>query len=180
MPKSSRSRRWAATVLIADDEPGILRVTAMFMQACGYRVLTATDGELALRVFAEAPQAIQLVISDVVMPGMWGPQLVKSIKSLSPSTATLLMSGSWTATSEDGVPFLRKPFTRQKLVAMVKCLLKACDVAKIEQEQAVFRSQRVAAAVVAANAVEVRRRKAGASTPPDAVINPAPDCTKMI
>ena len=95
MPKSSRSRRWSTTILIADDEPAILYATAMFLKGCGYDVVTAEDGEEALKAFAEAPQTIQLVISDVVMPGIQGPQLVRSIKNLSPSTAALLMSGTW-------------------------------------------------------------------------------------
>jgi YesN/AraC family two-component response regulator len=72
----------------------------MFLKGGGYNVLTAEDGEGALKAFAEAPNTIQLVISDVVMPGMRGTQLVRSIKDLSPSTATLLMSGTWNAAED--------------------------------------------------------------------------------
>ena len=56
MPKSSRSRGWSTTILIADDEPTILYATAMFLKGCGYNVLTAEDGEEALKAFAEAPR----------------------------------------------------------------------------------------------------------------------------
>jgi DNA-binding NtrC family response regulator len=151
------------------------------MQACGYKVLTATDGEFALRVFSEAPQAIQLVISDVIMPGLQGPQLVRSIKHLSPSTAALLMSGSWTVYSEDGVPLIRKPFTRQKLVTMVRYLLKACDFAKIEAEQSLIRSQRLAAAsgIAASQSAETHEHPR-APAPFDASVNAVPDLTKVI
>lgn len=145
MPKSSRSRGWSTTILIADDEPTILYATAMFLKGCGYNVLTAEDGEEALKAFAEAPHTIQLVISDVVMPEMRGPQLVRSIKNLSPSTATLLMSGTWTTVPEEGVALIGKPFTRQKLLATVRGLLDACDFAEIEREQSTARSRRLAA-----------------------------------
>ena len=145
MPKSSRSRGWSTTILIADDEPTILYATAMFLKGCGYNVLTAEDGEEALKAFAEATHTIQLVISDVVMPEMRGPQLVRSIKNLSPSTATLLMSGTWTTVPEEGVALIGKPFTRQKLLATVRGLLDACDFAEIEREQSIARSRRLAA-----------------------------------
>jgi response regulator RpfG family c-di-GMP phosphodiesterase len=137
--------RWGTTILIADDEPAILCATAMYLKDCGYHILTAADGEEAARVFAEAPHTIHLVISDVVMPGMRGPQLVRSIKNLSPSTATLLMSGTWTVVPEDGVALIAKPFTRQIFLAMVRSLLESCDFAKIEEEQSALRSKRLAA-----------------------------------
>jgi CheY-like chemotaxis protein len=143
MAKTSRNRRWSPTILVADDEPSILYATAMFLKGGGYNVLTAEDGEGALKAFAEAPNTIQLVISDVVMPGMRGPQLMRFIKDMSPSTATLLMSGTWNA-SEDGIPLIGKPFTRQELLAAVRGLLEPCDFAKIESEQAIIRSQRLA------------------------------------
>ena len=77
------------TILIADDDPMILQMTAIILNRCGYSILTAQDGVAALRVFGEAQHTIQLVISDVVMPGLKGPQVVRSIQRLSPSTAAL-------------------------------------------------------------------------------------------
>lgn len=130
------------TILIADDEPNILRVMARFLRAGGYTVVTAQDGEAALEAFEQAQHTIQLVISDVMMPRMRGPQLVRSIKGLSPSMATLLMSGTWSSVNEEGVALMRKPFTRQKLVAIVQDLLAACDFVKIEREQSLARSLR--------------------------------------
>jgi two-component system cell cycle sensor histidine kinase/response regulator CckA len=135
MPISSRSGRWNTTILVVDDEPAILLATAMYLKESGYNVLTAQDGDGALRAFTEAPEPIQMVISDVVMPGMLGPQLLSAIKTLSPSTATLLMSGSWTKEPGDGVALLGKPFTRQKLIARVQDMLQDCDFVQIEREQ---------------------------------------------
>src|SRR5215831_13229075 len=124
----------APGILIADDDPNILRIAASLLERCGYIVLTAHDGEAALQAFERAPHTIQLVISDVMMPRIRGPQLVRSIKDLSPSTAALLISGTF-CVADEGVPLMRKPFTYEKLVAIVRDLLAACDFRKIEAEQ---------------------------------------------
>jgi DNA-binding NtrC family response regulator len=139
MPKKS------PTILIADDDPSLLGVTAKVLRARGYIVLTAPNGEAALEVFEQAQHTIQLVISDVMMPRMRGPQLARSIKGISPSTAVLLMSGTWSNEAEDGVPLIPKPFTCQKLVAIVQDLLIACNFDQVEREQSVARSRRLRA-----------------------------------
>jgi DNA-binding NtrC family response regulator len=154
MPTGSKERRSdlmtglvreQVTILVADDDPDMLRVTAAILNRSGYRVLTALNAEAALRAFEEAPQAIHLVISDVVMPGMKGPQLIRSIKSLSPSTATLLMSGTLGIAFDASAASIEKPFRMPALVAMVQDLLAACDFVKIDREQSTARSQRLAA-----------------------------------
>jgi len=137
--------REQATILIADDDPDMLRVTASILNRCGYKVLTAMSAEAALKAFEEAPHAIQLVISDVVMPGMKGPQLVRSIKSLSPSTATLLMSGTLGIAFDASAASIEKPFRMPALVAIVEGLLAGCDFKKIDLEQSIVRSQRLTA-----------------------------------
>ena len=139
MTRASQKR---ATILVADDDPTVLQITALILNRSGYRVLTAEDGEQAMKTFEEAQHTIELVISDVSMPGMKGPQLVRSINSVSPSTATLLMSGTPTARADtDGVSFA-KPFTRSALVTKVRDVLAACDFAKIEREQSAARAER--------------------------------------
>jgi DNA-binding NtrC family response regulator len=137
--------REQATILVADDDPDMLRVTAAILNRSGYRVLTAINAEAALKAFEEASHAIQLVISDVVMPGMKGPQLIRSIKSLSPSTATLLMSGTLGIAFDGSAASIEKPFRMPALVAKVQDLLAGCDFAKIDLEQSIVRSQRPAA-----------------------------------
>lgn len=138
------SVREQVTILVADDDPDMLRVTAAILIRSGYRVLTAVNAEAALKAFEEAPHAIQLVISDVVMPGMKGTQLVRSIKSLSPSTATLLMSGTLGMAFDGSAASIQKPFRMPALVEMVRNLLASCDFAKINFEQSVVRSRRLA------------------------------------
>jgi two-component system, cell cycle sensor histidine kinase and response regulator CckA len=143
----NRIFRETATILIVDDDPTMLGVTAEILNRFGYTVLTAQEGSEGLKAFEEAQNTIQLVISDVVMPGMNGPQLVRSIKSRSPSTATLLMSGTLAVTSDVGEPLISKPFTLEGLLGQVQALLAACDFARIEQEQTINRSERLAAMV---------------------------------
>ena len=133
------------TILIADDDTDILWLTAKVLRACGYTVLTAKDGEMALKTFEQAQHPIEMIISDVMMPRMRGPQLVQAIKGLSPSTATLLMSGSWRSDVDGGVALVRKPFTQQKFLAVVRDMLAACDFEGIEREQSLARSRRIKA-----------------------------------
>jgi CheY-like chemotaxis protein len=133
------------TILIADDDTDILWLTAKVLRACGYTVLTAKDGEMALKTFEQAQHPIEMIISDVMMPRMRGTQLVQAIKGLSPSTATLLMSGSWRSDGDGGVALVRKPFTQQEFLAVVRDMLAACDFEGIEREQSLARSRRIKA-----------------------------------
>jgi two-component system cell cycle sensor histidine kinase/response regulator CckA len=153
--------REQATILVADDDPDMLRVTAAILNRSGYNVLTAMNAEAALKAFEDTPHAIQLVISDVVMPGMKGPQLVRSIKSLSPSTATLLMSGTLGMAFDASAASIEKPFGMPALLALVRDLLAGCDFAKIDLEQSIARSKRLAA-----NRDDVKHATSG---PPDTI-----------
>src|SRR5262249_19013674 len=105
------------TILVADDDPNLLCLVARLLRARGYIVLTAPDGKVALQIFERAQRTIDLVISDVMMPRMRGPQLARCIKGISPSTTMLLMSATWSDKTEDGMALIPKPFTYQKLVA---------------------------------------------------------------
>ena len=139
--------REAITILVADDDPVMLHLTATMLNRFGYEVLTAPDGQAALQAFQAAQNTVQLVISDVSMPLVTGPQLIRSIKNLSPSTATLLMSGTPGAASASGMASLLKPFTMATFTSTVQDLLAGCDFAEIEREQSIVRSRRFAAGV---------------------------------
>ena len=137
--------RDVATILVADDEPGVRLVAAAILTRCGHHVLTAQNGEEALEAFQKATRTIHLIISDYAMPGMNGYQLVQTIHDLSPSTAVLLMSASLPFVSQCGVTAISKPFTQEVLVEKVRSLLAGCDFAQIKREQSNARSQRRAA-----------------------------------
>ena len=139
------SGREKATILVADDDPDILRVTAAILNRYDYEVLTANTGEVALKTFEEATQTIHLLISDLAMPGMNGTQLVHSLKRLSPSMASLVMSGSWEIPSDTLAASIGKPFHVPAFLSIVMDLLAHCDFAKIELEQSMARSRRLVA-----------------------------------
>jgi DNA-binding NtrC family response regulator len=131
-----------ATILVADDEPAVLLVSAAILNRCGYKVLMAATGDEALSAFQNAQDTIHLVISDFVMPGMNGYEFVRSVQELSPATGVLLMSAARPRASRFGVVTMAKPFTAAILVRKVRTLLAACNFAQIEREQSTARSQR--------------------------------------
>ena len=136
-----RKSREHATILVADDEPALLVVAAAILSRSGYRVLTAPNGNEALRVFENTKDTIHLVISDFAMPGIDGYQFVRSIQDRSPSTAVLLMSAAGQFVTGRGVTAIVKPFTQETLVARVRSLLAECDFAQIRREQSRARSR---------------------------------------
>lgn len=108
------------TVLVVDDEVGIRKVTEAMLQHAGYRVLTAVDGREALRMVEAEDAEIDAVLTDVLMPGMNGPQLVDALDDVRPGIAKLYMSG-FSATIrrefdlDPSIPFLEKPFSPEEL-----------------------------------------------------------------
>jgi len=117
------------TILIADDEPAILTMTALFLERAGYSPLKAADGLQAMECFQANP-GIDALISDIRMPGMTGFELGRAVRLLDPSIPILLMSGFAGHTREDSqglfeqqnIQFLPKPFTANQLLASVEML----------------------------------------------------------
>jgi two-component system, cell cycle sensor histidine kinase and response regulator CckA len=118
--------RGQETILLAEDEPEMLQLTATLLKRQGYTVLAAcTPGE-AIRMAGEHAGEIHLLITDVVMPEMNGRDLAKSLLSLYPNLKRLFMSG-YTAdviahhgVLDEGVHFIQKPFSRKDLSAKVR------------------------------------------------------------
>ncbi|AEV82279.1 histidine kinase [Actinoplanes sp. SE50] len=114
------------TVLVADDEDGLRDVAGRILTAAGYRVLTADCGRQALDLAAEHTGEIDLLLSDVVMPGMLGKELAERLTDARPSTRVLYMSGyaqpvlASQGTLDPGVELLEKPFTSNDLLAAVR------------------------------------------------------------
>jgi signal transduction histidine kinase len=117
------SSRHAETVLIVEDEDAVRELASEFLKSAGYKVLTACDGQQAI-AFAEAGHRIDVLLTDVVMPKMRGPELAKRLKTLQLGTRIIYMSGYLEYNSgsgeflEDGC-FLQKPFTRETLASKV-------------------------------------------------------------
>jgi len=117
------------TVLVVEDDPLVRGITSRALRGAGYRVLEAGDGREAIEVVGEASGPVDLVVTDVVMPGMSGPTLAEELAARVPRLRVLFVSGySREAMAERGVPeagpgFLAKPFTASALLERVRLLL---------------------------------------------------------
>jgi DNA-binding response OmpR family regulator len=80
-------------VLVVDDTVAILRILTSLLEMSGFRVLTAESGEAALVMLAETPGGVDVLLTDVVMPGMDGRELARMVAIQSPGTAIVYMSG---------------------------------------------------------------------------------------
>jgi two-component system, cell cycle sensor histidine kinase and response regulator CckA len=117
------------TVLLVEDEDGVRSLARQALESRGYRVLEAADGEAALRICREHSEGIDLLLSDVVMPGMSGRELRQHVTTMFPQTRVIFTSGyTDDAVVRHGVcqsesDFLQKPFTIPKLLRKVREVL---------------------------------------------------------
>ena len=113
------------TVLVVDDEPTVLSTVRDGLAAHGYRVLEALDGETALGIAGSHQGPIALLLVDVVMPGLSGPEVATRLHAIRPDTKVLFMSGFSTEVTvvhgvSAGDPLLVKPFSLDTLGRKVK------------------------------------------------------------
>ena len=122
-------RREGTTVLLVEDDEIMLSMTRKLLEQNGYRVLAAKDGTSALALVQSHVGPIDLVLTDVVMRGMSGPDLVAKLTAVRPTTKVVFMSGytgELIARHEDvnqGIPLLEKPFTRTALLNILDSTL---------------------------------------------------------
>jgi two-component system, cell cycle sensor histidine kinase and response regulator CckA len=125
--------RGEETVLVVEDEPGVRDVTVRALREAGYEVLAARSGEEAVRLGPGTLARVQILVTDVVMPGMDGRATADALWRLHPDLPVLFVSG-YTEEAivqrgvlDAGIQFLSKPFTPGVLVARVRKLLDAPD-----------------------------------------------------
>jgi two-component system, cell cycle sensor histidine kinase and response regulator CckA len=117
------------TVLVVEDEAALRALSSRILRQSGYVVLEAGDGEQALRIAAEHPGTIDLLVTDVVMPVMGGRNLAERLCDLRPGIKVLYVSGYTDdaivrhGVAQDQVAFLQKPFTPQALSEQTRQLL---------------------------------------------------------
>ncbi|HEV2290311.1 MAG TPA: PAS domain S-box protein [Gemmatimonadales bacterium] len=121
--------RGTETILAVEDEPGIRRLVARTLSEHGYKVITASDALEAVTKLAEMQGELDLLATDVVMPGMGGRELADHVRSTHPGTKVLFLSGY----TEDAIirhgihtptqAFLEKPFTPAELLRKVRGVL---------------------------------------------------------
>ncbi len=117
------------TVMLAEDEESVRRLTAMLLERAGYRVIAAADGKAALDAAAAHEARIDLLLTDVIMPGLNGRQLADRFATIHPETRVLFMSGyagealSAQGVLDSSVAFLAKPFLPSDLARKVREVL---------------------------------------------------------
>lgn len=121
------------TILIAEDEPDLRELTRIFLESYGYKVLEACSAEQALEKAEKFDEPIQLLLTDVIMPGMSGRQLAEKLLTKRPETRIVYMTGYTDdmvvqhKVLEPGVQLLQKPFTKVDLAKKVRATLDASD-----------------------------------------------------
>jgi len=108
------------TILVADDEAGVRQLVCTALKMIGYSVLEASDGLAALKLAFQYPAPINLLLTDIRMPGLDGPALCRLIGEKRSETRFMLMSGYADLGFDLDIPLLQKPFHIQRLLQSVK------------------------------------------------------------
>lgn len=120
------------TILLVDDEDSVRGIILKILRRSNYVVLEAASGESALKLAEGHPGNIDLVITDMFMPGMRGPELAQKLGLKRPGLRVLFMSGYADQELKTGVPaganFLNKPFSGAELAKTVEAALKGPPV----------------------------------------------------
>jgi DNA-binding NtrC family response regulator len=118
------------TVLVVDDNEAVLRTVVLILEHEDFQVLSATNGADAIKLADQRNGRIDLLLSDVDMPGMSGPDLGETLKKSRPDIHVMLMSGGASGNLlvlNYGWAFIQKPFLAVKLVQMINDVLHSVD-----------------------------------------------------
>jgi len=119
------------TILVVDDEPEVRKLVSAMVGQFGFQVLTADSGEHALTLYKNHKSPIDLLITDVIAPGMSGPMLADKLAEIQPDLKVLYISGYDNThvvqkyVVEKGHALLTKPFTLDEMKAKVREMLPA-------------------------------------------------------
>src|SRR5215470_11746856 len=117
------------TVLVVEDVPALRALIVEFLRESGYTPLAAADGEAALTIAEKHANPIHLLLSDVSMPGMSGPQLAEHLVLSRPGLSVLYMSGYaddpavQLQIATPRIAFVKKPFSKQVLISKIREVL---------------------------------------------------------
>jgi two-component system cell cycle sensor histidine kinase/response regulator CckA len=121
--------RGSETILLVEDEEPLRKLCAEFLEQLGYRMLTASNGKEAVALVEGYSGKIDLLITDVVMPGLPGPELAEALLALRPDLKVIFISG-YAAGSlapngilKPGTVLVNKPFTIRALTAKLREVL---------------------------------------------------------
>jgi len=130
---NERPRR--RTILLVEDEPFVREATCSILESAGFEVLPAEDARAAMKVYEECKRKIDLVMTDMVLPGGTGQQLGQDLRQRSPEVVVLVTSGYSNPEYETEAPesrtyFLAKPYSRRTLVEKIEKILGAVPRAR--------------------------------------------------
>ncbi|MGH7060847.1 MAG: response regulator, partial [Stellaceae bacterium] len=130
-PPATRDLTWSGTLLLVEDDDPVRIFSARALRNKGYHVIEATSAAAALEALAGAGQPIDLLITDVVMPQMDGPGLVREVRRIDPAIKVVFISGyaedafRQRLDTERNIDFLAKPFSLKQLAMKVKEVIDA-------------------------------------------------------
>lgn len=113
------------TILVVEDAKAFRLLVRELLEEAGYTVVDAEAPDAALRLLETEPVTIDLVLTDIVMPGMSGPEFVKRLSTIQPQARAVFMSGysdnsmGGVRTLEPGALFVQKPFTMDQLMRTI-------------------------------------------------------------
>lgn len=127
---SSSLKETLETILVVDDNEGILKIVVTILERGNFRVFSAGSGPAALKLAGETNARIDLLLSDVDMPEMSGPDLGEALKKVRPDIHVMLMSGGGNGNLlvlNYGWAYIPKPFVPVKLIQMINNVLHSRD-----------------------------------------------------
>jgi DNA-binding NtrC family response regulator len=141
-PNTRTTPRGNETIFLVEDEEAVRTVTSRILRRFGYQVVEASGPAAAMRLVDQHAGAIDLVVTDVVMPDMNGRQLVEHLLVARPDLKVLYLSGYTNdavvrhGVFESNVNFLQKPFTTEALAAKVREILDAAVAIETRKPEA--------------------------------------------
>jgi two-component system cell cycle sensor histidine kinase/response regulator CckA len=118
------------TVLLVEDDPSVVAVTCKWLRNLGYEVLVSSDGRDADSLVSRRRLPIDILLTDVMLPGMRGPALAGTVRHRHPETSVVYISGyspelvgEMFASDAHSAPLLRKPYTRDQLASTLRLAL---------------------------------------------------------
>jgi len=116
---------WPRTVLLVEDEPFVREATRSLLESAGFEVLSTENAEAAIKGYETSTQPIDLVMTDMILPGRTGRQLSEDLRQRSPDLKVLITSGYSSAEYAADAPqpqtyFLAKPYSRRGLLGKIE------------------------------------------------------------
>jgi len=138
-PSHVNASRGPRTILLVEDEPFVREATRSILESAGFEVLSAEDGAAALRLYDETPGSVDLLMTDMILPGRTGEDLGRELRLHSPFLKVLVTSGYSNVDQSIEEPrvntfFLAKPYSRRGLVEKIDEILSAGPLHQIARQ----------------------------------------------